>query len=61
MISSFCFFRVSNRFTFGVLFARDLSDPAAREQHKRILTDAVLNMLGAPQAGAAADENVKAA
>ena len=26
MISSFCFFRVANRHTFGALFGRDLVD-----------------------------------
>ncbi len=45
MISSFCFFRVSNRYTFGALFGRDLSEPATRAAHKQMLTDAVLNAL----------------
>jgi AcrR family transcriptional regulator len=43
LISSFCFFRVSNRFTFGTLFGRDLSDPRLCALHKRMLTEAVLN------------------
>jgi AcrR family transcriptional regulator len=43
LISAFCFFRVSNRFTFGALFARDLSDPDLCVLHKRMLTEAVLN------------------
>ena len=43
LISSFCFFRVSNRFTFGTLFGRDLSDPKLCALHKRMLTEAVLN------------------
>jgi AcrR family transcriptional regulator len=43
LISSFCFFRVSNRSTFGALFGRDLSDPALCVLHKRMLTEAVLN------------------
>jgi AcrR family transcriptional regulator len=43
LISSFCFFRVSNRFTFSALFARDLSDPNLCVLHKRMLTEAVLN------------------
>ena len=60
MISSFCFFRVSNRYTFSALFDRDLADPASRQRHKRILTDAVLNMLGVPPA-ATARTGVKAA
>jgi AcrR family transcriptional regulator len=45
LISSFCFFRVSNRHTFGVLFGRDLFDPAARAAHKAMLTEAVLHTL----------------
>ena len=43
LISSFCFFRVSNRFTFQTLFGPDLADPALCERHRRMLTDAVLN------------------
>ncbi len=45
LISSFCFFRVSSQRTFGVLFGCDLSDPALRQSHKKMLADAVLNML----------------
>ena len=52
MISSFCFFRVSNSHTFGVLFGRDLSEPTLRAQHKRMLSEAVLNLLGVRDAAA---------
>ena len=45
LISAFCFFRVSNRHTFGLLFGRDLSDPALRGRHKRLVADAVLRAL----------------
>jgi AcrR family transcriptional regulator len=45
LISAFCFFRVSNRHTFGLLFGRDLSNPALRGRHKRLATDAVLRAL----------------
>jgi AcrR family transcriptional regulator len=41
MISAFCFFRVSNRHTFGALFERDLSDPKLRKRHRRMITDAI--------------------
>ena len=41
MISAFCFFRVSNRHTFGAIFERDLSDPKLRKRHKRMITDAI--------------------
>jgi hypothetical protein len=42
LIRSFCFFRVSNRFTFITLFARD-PDPNLCVLHKRMLIEAVLN------------------
>jgi AcrR family transcriptional regulator len=45
-ISAFCFFRVSNQHTLGVLFDRDLSDPKIRKKHKKMIVDAVLNLLG---------------
>jgi hypothetical protein len=53
MISSFCFFRISNRYTFNALFGRDLPDLALRATHKKMLTDAVTNLLspaGRPEA-----------
>jgi AcrR family transcriptional regulator len=43
MMSSFCFFRVANRYTFSELFDRDLSDPLSRRLHRQMLVDAVLN------------------
>ncbi len=45
LISAVCFFRVSNRHTFGALFSRDLSDPTLRARHKQMLVDAVLHLL----------------
>ena len=45
LISAFCFFRVSNRHTFGTLFDRDLSAPGLRERHKVLIEDAVLRTL----------------
>ncbi len=45
LISAFCFFRVSNRHTFRLSFGRDLSDPALRSRHKRLIADAVLRTL----------------
>jgi len=52
LISSFCFFRVANRATFNALFGCNLSDPATRAGHKRMLTEAVLNALGVGSAHA---------
>lgn len=45
LISSFCFFRVANRHTFGSIFEVDLADPAVRARHKRLIGDAVLRYL----------------
>lgn len=45
LISAFCFFRVSNRYTFGTIFRRDLSEPALYDRHKSLISDAVLNYL----------------
>ena len=50
LISSFCFFRVSNRYTFNALFGRNLSDPAVCVLHKKMLIDAVLNAVMANSA-----------
>lgn len=45
LISAFCFFRVSNRYTFGTIFRRDLSAPEFYGRHKQMISDAVLNYL----------------
>ena len=45
MISAFCFFRVSNRYTFGTLFNFNLAAPGVRARHKRLISDAILRML----------------
>ncbi|MFF9622562.1 TetR/AcrR family transcriptional regulator [Streptomyces griseosporeus] len=50
MISSFCFFRVANRHTFGALFGRDLLDPARREHYRTLLGDMVIAYLTAERA-----------
>ena len=44
-ISSFCVFRVSNRFTFGTIFDCDSSDAVVRTRHKKMLVEAVLRYL----------------
>ncbi|MFF4018948.1 TetR/AcrR family transcriptional regulator [Streptomyces sp. NPDC001843] len=51
MISSFCFFRVANRHTFGALFGRDLVDPAQRDHYRTMLGDMVIAYLTAGHAG----------
>lgn len=45
MISAFCFFRVSNRHTFGALFGRDLTAPDRREHYRTMLGDMVIAYL----------------
>jgi len=45
LISAFCFFRVSNRYTFGAIFNQDFSRPECLEKHKRMIGNAVLNWL----------------
>ena len=47
MISAFCFFRVSNRHTFGALFGVDMLDPARRERYRRMIGDMVVSYLSA--------------
>lgn len=45
LISAFCFFRVSNRHTFGTIFRRDLSAPVYYGRHKTMICDAVIDYL----------------
>jgi Tetracyclin repressor-like, C-terminal domain len=47
-ISSYCFFRVANRYTFGALFDRDLSDAKHRDRNKTQICDMVLAYLSEP-------------
>jgi shikimate dehydrogenase len=44
-ISSYCFFRVANRHTFGTLFERDLSNARVRARNKQQIGDMVLAYL----------------
>ncbi len=53
LISAFCFFRVSNRYTFGMLFQQDLADPILHRRHRALIVDTVLGLLGG-RAGAGA-------
>jgi AcrR family transcriptional regulator len=45
MISSFCFFRVANRHTWGALFDRDLLAPDRRVHYRTMLGDLVTGYL----------------
>ncbi|NRO95973.1 TetR family transcriptional regulator [Paraburkholderia sp. NMBU_R16] len=48
LISSFCFHRVSNRYTFGAAFGRDPSHPRLRTRHRDMIVDAVLRFVREP-------------
>ena len=45
MISSQCFFRVSNRHTFGTIFRRDLAADELKTRHKAMIVESVLSYL----------------
>ncbi|MEO8779695.1 MAG: TetR family transcriptional regulator [Rhodanobacter sp.] len=51
LISAFCFFRVSNRHTFESAFDCDLFDPKLRARHRRMIVEAILSYVEAPNAG----------
>jgi AcrR family transcriptional regulator len=42
LVSSFCFYRVSNRHTLHAIFGRDTRQPEVADAHRRMITDAVL-------------------
>jgi AcrR family transcriptional regulator len=45
LISSFCFYRVSNRHTFGELFQVDFNDEELRQRHRAMICETVLRFL----------------
>ncbi|WP_179401471.1 TetR/AcrR family transcriptional regulator [Burkholderia guangdongensis] len=47
LISSFCFHRVANRYTFGTAFGKDPSAPRLRVRHRDLIVDAVLRYVAA--------------
>jgi len=55
MISAFCFFRVSNRYTFGAIFRQDFSEEEMREKHKQMIGDAILSWLKGNEQAARAE------
>jgi hypothetical protein len=46
-ISSYCFFRVANRHTFGALFDRDLSEPKVLAKSRAQIVEMILAWLSA--------------
>jgi hypothetical protein len=51
LISAFCFFRVSNQYTFGIVFQRDLSSPELRQRHRTMISEIILGWLTQKPAG----------
>ena len=47
LVSSFCFYRVSNRYTLGEIFQIDLSDSQIKQRQREMITDSVLRYLQA--------------
>ncbi len=47
LISSFCFYRVSNRHTFGEIFQVDFEDKALKDKHREMICESVLRYLQA--------------
>lgn len=47
LISSFCFYRVSNRNTFGEIFQIDLTDDQVKARHKEMICESLLRYLQA--------------
>jgi AcrR family transcriptional regulator len=48
MISAFCFFRISNRHTFGAIFGVDLLDPGRRDHYRQLIGDMIVSYLTCP-------------
>ncbi|MFZ1061946.1 MAG: TetR/AcrR family transcriptional regulator [Acidimicrobiales bacterium] len=49
LISSFCFFRVNNRYTFAASFGRNLMDPDRRSMYRQMIGDVVVDYLTTPE------------
>jgi AcrR family transcriptional regulator len=45
MISSLCFHRVQNRYTFGAAFGHDPTAPKSRKRHREMIVDAILRFV----------------
>jgi hypothetical protein len=48
IISSFSFFRMSNRYSFGAIFGVDLLDAARRGHYRQLAGDMVVSYLTGP-------------
>lgn len=47
LMSSFCFYRVSNRHTFGDIFQIDLADEQVKARHKQMICESVMGYIKA--------------
>ncbi|MFA7895252.1 TetR/AcrR family transcriptional regulator [Pseudomonas fulva] len=47
LMSSFCFYRVSNRHTFSEIFQIDMTDEQIKQRHKQMIGDVVLRYIQA--------------
>lgn len=45
LISSFCFFRINNQYTFAANFGRNLVDPSRRTMYRQMIGDVVIQYL----------------
>jgi len=48
LISAYCFFRMSNRYTFGAIFGLDMLDPERRDQYRTMVGDMIVSYLTTP-------------
>ena len=48
LISAFCFFRMSNRHTFGAIFGRDMLEAARRDHYRKLVGDMIVAYLTSP-------------
>lgn len=60
LISAFCVFRVSNRYTFGALFEQEADAPDRRSRQRQMIVEAVLRLLE-PRQGSAAQAGASTA
>jgi len=48
LISAYCFFRMSNRHTFGAIFGRDLLEVTRRDHYRTLVADMIVSYLTSP-------------
>ena len=48
LISAYCFFRMSNRHTFGAIFGLDMLDKTRRDHYRKLVGDMIVSYLTTP-------------